>query len=639
MNLCIICYKCNESEEIIAYKSLYLGTLQNNHSVKKQLSIKLLITLLCVISCTSFAFAQKFVKKITLKQKIEKSSLVIEGRVVAKQSFWDDHNKLIYTANTVEVYSVFKGEVAKTVEVITVGGTVGLTALMTSNAVKLNKGDVGVFTLKNSTVNSNEKGVLTHSKFDLYSGQQGFYKYDLNKDLVVTSFGKKKGIKSDFYEEIRQYAQAKVIKVKAISSRNEVSKGNIAKSALVLGIESFSPTTAMGGVKMELTITGTDFGDEKGKVGFANANDGGATFVDALDTQVVSWTNTQVVVEVPSGAGTGKIRITNADGSGVVESANILTISYSEVNVNYAPETTPETPEVAYQVRHADIDGDGGYTWEMFTDFFNDSDFPGAKAAYERAFNNWVCETGVNWSISDSPTTVDEVAFESKDGGDPVNVIRFDNGSLSDETLGTCFYWFKGCSIANTISWYVAELDIVFNSEDILWNLGPDPTSGGAFDFESVALHELGHGHMLAHVIDPNNSMHYANTPNADKRVIESNNSNAAKGVQDRSTGSSVCGVPAMSDASCPLSVPEEEFANNISIYPNPTNGVFYIKNRSLINIDRIAIFDITGKLVLDQDFSTSSDITINLEGYAKGMYFIDLLSDENVITSKLLLD
>lgn len=590
--------------------------------------------------CTSALYAQQFIKEIPLKQQIEKSSFVVEGKVVAKRSFWDNNEKLIYTANTIEIYKVFKGQAYKSIEVITVGGTVGLNALMSSHSLKLERGDVGMFTLNNSLVKSDGTVSLIGNKFKAYGGQQAFYKYDLHNDVVSNPFGKKQGIKSKFYKEVGEHTKTSFITIKEISVTAERTKSAILKSSLALEISSFAPTTAMGGVKMELTISGNDFGGSIGKVGFANADDGGASFVDALSTQIVSWSNTQIVVEVPSGAGTGKLRITLADNSEAVESTDVLTISSSEVNVIYAPTTVPETPEVAYQVRHANIDGDGGYTWEMFTDFFDDSDFPGARVAYERAFDNWVCETGINWSISASSTTVDEVAFESRDGGEPVNVIRFDNGELDSETLGTCFYWFKGCGSVSSPTWYVAELDIVFNSEDITWNLGPEPSVGGKFDFESVVLHELGHGHLLAHVIDNDNPMYYAIAPNTGQRVIEPSNSIGANNIQDRSTGSSVCGVSEMSDASCPLSVIEQVLENDISIYPNPTKGVFYIKNRSSMGLNKAIIYDVSGRLILEKDISNDSNLkTINLAGVSKGVYFIDLFSDNGVITSKLILD
>ena len=60
---------------------------------------------------------------VPLEQRVENSSLVFEGKVLRKSSFWDTDRKHIYTSNLVSVYKVFKGELSNSiVEVITIGG-------------------------------------------------------------------------------------------------------------------------------------------------------------------------------------------------------------------------------------------------------------------------------------------------------------------------------------------------------------------------------------------------------------------------------------------------------------------------------------------------------------------------------------
>ena len=92
-------------------------------------------------------FSQILLKETSLEKQITNSSLVIEGKVLSKRSFWDAENKNIYTANTVEVYKVFKGELDSLIEVITPGGTVGRKAQIVIPSLKLREGDLGVFTL------------------------------------------------------------------------------------------------------------------------------------------------------------------------------------------------------------------------------------------------------------------------------------------------------------------------------------------------------------------------------------------------------------------------------------------------------------------------------------------------------------
>ena len=105
----------------------------------------LFILLFCFFT-SSKTTAQVSIKETSLKNQIDNSSLVVEGKVISKKAFWGDDG-LIYTANTVEIYKVFKGELVETIEVITVGGTVGSRALISSTSLKLRENDTGIFML------------------------------------------------------------------------------------------------------------------------------------------------------------------------------------------------------------------------------------------------------------------------------------------------------------------------------------------------------------------------------------------------------------------------------------------------------------------------------------------------------------
>ena len=65
-------------------------------------------------------------KKVSLSKQIDKSTLVLEGKVLSKKSFWDTKHQKIYTINTIEVFKVFKGEVLPKIEIITLGGVIGM---------------------------------------------------------------------------------------------------------------------------------------------------------------------------------------------------------------------------------------------------------------------------------------------------------------------------------------------------------------------------------------------------------------------------------------------------------------------------------------------------------------------------------
>ena len=592
--------------------------------------------------------AQIGLKELPFKKQIENSSLIVEGKVISKKSFWSTDG-LIYTANTIEVFKVFKGEQLSTVDVITLGGTVGLKGLMANPSLKLQMGDVGVFVLvKSGNTVSKTKGIINSKIFKPYGSLQGFYKYNLLKDLAANPFNKKQGIETSFYNEIMTYTKKPYVEIKTFGIKSKAINSLKNVSLPPTGI-MFSPTMASAGTSTVLTITGSDFGATQGKVGFSNADDGGATFVNALDTQVLSWNDTQIIVEIPFNAGTGPVLVTDATtptpGSGV--SGADLTISYAEFNVVF----NPGTGDQAYPIQHIGENGNGGYTWEMQTDFFNDTEHPGAKASFENSFNKWICETGINWTVSSTATTVDKIGDDTNSDGEPdlgdgTNIIRFDNGSeLGINVLGICYSWFSGCG-GTTVNWFVSELDIVFDSETN-WYFGAGLPAISEFDFESVALHELGHGHQLSHVIDTtfdgDNSddvMHYALSNGEQQRVLTNNNTITANNIQSRSTSTIVCSSPLMTNVSCPLSIEEEELKTAISIYPNPTKGQFFIKNESSINLEKVVIYDISGRLISKYDISiTSSRKTINLVGVSKGVYFVNIYSEAAFITRKIVID
>ena len=606
--------------------------------MKKITLTYLLIMLLSFISSLN---AQGLIKEVSLEKQIEKSSLLIEGEVLSKESFWDKDNKNIYTVNKIQVHKVFKGESLTTIDIITLGGVVGLKAEIVTPSLSLNVNDIGVFML-NDNNNIELKSKSKKNQYKPYSSSQGFYKYNLYQDIATNIFIKKTGISASFYNEIMTYTKSDYIDVTNFNIEKTQAAFKQIKNALPPSAITFSPTTVSAGTQTVLTISGSGFGSIKGKVSFSEADTGGSSFTDALDTQVLTWEDTQITVEVPSGAGTGAIQVTDSSSQSETSSA-ILVVSYSEINV--ISNQAAAGLDVAYLTQHVNDNTSGGYTWQMFTDFDTNAQ---AKASFLRAFEIWRCESGINWVIGAATTT--NVIAE-----DGVNVIRFDIGNeLGDDILGRCTSRFSGCFINGdtSIAWYVDELDIVFNDSPDntgsptveTWNFGAGASSNTEYDFESVVLHELGHGHQLGHVIDPNSDvMHFSLFNGQDERVLGANNVIAAADVQSRSIFSGVCGALAMTNysGSCSLSVDERyELDGSITIYPNPAKQQFFIKNTSFANLERVAVYDVSGRLVSDVDVSyTSRTKTINLINVSKGMYFVNIHSENAFITKKLIVE
>ena len=71
------------------------------------------------------------------------------------------------------------------------------------------------------------------------------------------------------------------------------------------------------------------------------------------------------------------------------------------------------------------------------------------------------------------------------------------------------------------------------------------------------------------------------------------------------------------------------------SIYPNPSNGLFNISDS---NIESIEVYNITGKLVMQQQVN-ADNATIDLTNYAKGIYTLKTYTNSIVKSNKLIVE
>lgn len=583
-------------------------------------TIRGLLAVLALQSVTFCTYGQHALTEVELTTQIEKSSKIIEGEVLDQESFWDSNHQNIYTKHTLQVFKVFKGASSETIQLITQGGVVGLEAEVVSTSLQLRKGDLGVFMLK-SNVHKSIESSSSGESFNPVSASQGFYKYDLLNNKAANRFRNFDDIESSLYQELQSNLQSEYKDVKYFRVKEEVHRRSksLNRSTSEASISSFSATSNSAGTGSVLTINGSGFGSTTGAVGFSDANYGGAIYYDALDSQILSWTDNKIQVEIPDRAGTGEIKVTSAENS-AVESSSKLNIDFAQINIDYS--------DRAFQTQHINNNNDGGNTWIMNQGFSTSE----AKDAFVRAFESWTCNTGVNWTIDSETTTI------SKRLSDGVNIITFDD-SLPSGVLGSCSSRYSGCTEGGEVKWYVKELDIVFNSSKP-WNFSAGNPSSGQIDFESVAVHELGHGHQLGHVIDSNVTMHYALSVGEMQRGLSPEDLVGAKDVQNRSSSSTVCGELSMTDYSCSsLGIDDEELLNDFVIYPNPAKNNFYIKNNSSITIDQVTIYNIEGRQISSLELTNSNRLSpISIQGFSPGLYFINMKSDLGVLTKKLMI-
>ena len=82
------------------------------------------------------------------------------------------------------------------------------------------------------------------------------------------------------------------------------------------------------------------------------------------------------------------------------------------------------------------------------------------------------------------------------------------------------------------------------------------------------------------------------------------------------------------------------DFNDVAKIYPNPSEGVFYFESKLKLEDDLIIhIFDVTGRLILENHKITKSKEKIDLSNYPSGIYFIQLKFDKYIFIDKLVLE
>ncbi len=75
---------------------------------------------------------------------------------------------------------------------------------------------------------------------------------------------------------------------------------------------------------------------------------------------------------------------------------------------------------------------------------------------------------------------------------------------------------------------------------------------------------------------------------------------------------------------------------NTISIYPNPSSGIFTIERSNQEDL-KIEVFNITGKRIYSKTNIVSTITSINLQNVSNGVYFVILTTENQRITKKLI--
>ena len=462
---------------------------------------------------------------VPLTERLSRASWAVEAQASAPQVVRDARGHLL-TRYGLTVFKVFREPKVRALVPATVllaGGALGARREEVSSAPRLVPGQQGVFFL--------EPDPQHFGEWRLYAGPQGLVTYNLTDRTAADPFAAYPTIKTGLYPALRNPAEASGYRL-VRSNTALTAPVPVRRPGTVADVTGFSPTTVAAGTGTVLTITGSGFGaiQSTGTVQFANANDGGNSRVRPLATDYLIWTDVQIQVRVPSttlegrSAGTGPVTVVNSAGA-MSASTTALDIRYAVYNIAIG------TPSTAHRTKLIDTNGAGGYTLSYAPSMQANTL---ARGAFERSNTQWTCKTQVNRITGQTGVPTGAAA-------DGINIVTFDAtpATLPAGVLGTTYSYYRTCVDNVTLR----ETDMVFaNRSD--WNFGPQAPTTAEFDFESVALHELGHGVQLAHVINPAAVMHYSINNGQSHRVLDAIDLPGGRDeVQFSSTpNSAVCG-------------------------------------------------------------------------------------------------
>jgi hypothetical protein len=476
-------------------------------------------------------------------ERVQAARLVVEAEVLDARGEWDAAHQRIFTRQRLRVFRVLKGSLADTaaLPLLVEGGQVGLARQELTNTLRpLPKGQQGIFFL----VPAPWAGVAP--AYTAYASSQGAITYDLAQGTAAEPAR----TYASWAEAAQQTGRlsGRAPQVLRANERLEAAAARLAAGRVAAGttqrtlapaITGFSPAQTTAGTGAVLTVRGSGFGSSRGSGGisFANADDGGATTTRALDRDYLSWTDTQIQVRVPSlatdghPAGTGPVRVTTADGT-TATTATALTIRYALTNIDNTAGTLVDRPN------HVATNGAGGLTFRFGPGFRANT---AAGAAWQRALAQWRCASGINWDLGADAST-------NAIASDNANVIAFDDGTLPARVLARTTSYYLGCyTPQGEVIFYVSEIDQQF-ATNLPFQFGPGLAGAGQYDFESVAVHELGHAQQLTHLIRPGAIMHFGVAAGANLRTLDPT-SDVAGGrlvLRTRSFRNRGCGGPAL---------------------------------------------------------------------------------------------
>jgi hypothetical protein len=156
-----------------------------------------LILFFGIFLLTANIFAQS--NKPSLSERAATSDVIFEGKVFAKEGFWNENHTRIFTKNYIQVSNYLKGSGGGIFELITQGGVVGDVFQELSHGVTFEVGEEGMFMCSNFQVEP-----LNSQNYLMLNGSGGFLGYQRTptETIVFDYAATYHSLKTEVYPQI-----------------------------------------------------------------------------------------------------------------------------------------------------------------------------------------------------------------------------------------------------------------------------------------------------------------------------------------------------------------------------------------------------------------------------------------------------
>lgn len=615
------------------------------------------------IACFATLSLQASIFPVPLSQRITQASHIVLASLESQHAFRSEADRQIYTLNVLQVKAYLKGANSSSqIGLISIGGSLADEGQFTFPSVQLEKGRQYVLFLEKDPLAHQHPAFPQLLQLRSYASIQGALALEggMYQDLLYEAFDERSLLQKTF-----SLTGEKPVKPNGVPyfAERYTNTQQASRMVSITSISSFSATgMAAGTIDMPrvAVITGSGFdpfalglgNSAVSTVEFSSALDGGATFIglDEPDSDIISWTNTEIQVKIPGDAGTGQLRLTVFNNAPVTHPITIdwaVQPKYS-INQNW-PVIMRNRLEL---IREGSVSNDG-YAFQFDNTYWTNLD---AVESFLRATQTWRCNTFINLNFVTAPNNA---VYVNGNGSQ----VRFaSSATLGAGVLGQAHLRFRNtfsailptCIQQNTL-WYITDMDILFvdNPAPFSWNFTSNPTAANSYDFESVALKMIGLASGLGYINQTGTAMYYTLPDGVDIRNLTANEIVAGTHKVTHSITSTPCKtllagnglmVAVNGAQDCILEIPHQELSSEKG--PKGLFNLGLLQDELKLNwLDTapsqltLTLFDLQGRQLFSEKWEqVNSGISVfDVSAYAGGLYLYRIESGENSWQGKLI--